>query len=554
MSGTIPIGGPLSQGALQQPKQLRVGFASQPIPSSSIQQKQQEQQQGQMTASMLRTDDSFEEKAASNRPPGITSVSVSGGHLSQSYQTASPFRSTWSMSSPQSSVAASQHSPEQSAEPVPVGDGPYAKDAMRVLAMDKQLEEQMTSLGDGHPYAGQMAVSFANMCVDVARGCISEGKKKLARLLLEKAIHILKKDHSATSFGDNQKALAACYCNLGALMQKRNMPDEALRYIKKAIKIESTMDYEPSHAATYINASATYSLLGMHDEGLAAAKRAVDMLCARPGWQNDASEPDSEAGELLPVAFNNLGIEFEHTGDKQMALDSYGYAVDLATKRWGSRDERTAEFKVALEEMKGGKELVKYDIEMARKFYGTKSAAGQQKAQRGKLKLLRSYVETQSPVERSEERAAGWFSPRFWSSTDGMKSRRVSAFNKDVAQIGLEMAKTINPAMFPSLNSNEPWGESRVKWRDVQVSDLARIDGSVPSRSRLFSDVAPNTKLGALATLTEKRQQLAARYPKNYGVYKKGLEMSSGNKARILETRSDTFLDGTYLVKPVRLR
>lgn len=506
-----------------------------------------------MTASMLRTDDSFEEKAAANRPPGITSVSVTGGHVNQDYQTASPMQSTWSMSPQLSSVVASQQEPEQPAETAPVRDGPYAKDAMRILAMDKQLEAQMTSLGDGHPYAGQMAVSFANMCIDVARGCTSEGRKKLTRLLLEKAIHFLKLDHSATSFGDNQKALAACYCNLGALMQKRNMPDEALRYMKKAIKIESTMDYEPSHAATYINASSTYSLLGMHEEGLAAAKRAVDMLCARPGWQNDASAPDSEAGELLPVAFNNLGIEFEHMGDKQMALDSYGYAVELASKRWGARDARTGEFKAALEDMQGGKELVKYDIEMARKFYGVKPAAGQQKAQRGKLKLLRSYVETQSPVERSEERAAGWFSPRFWSSTDGMKSRRVSAFNKDVAQIGLEMAKTMNPAMFPSLNSNEPWGESRVRWRDTGVQDLAPIDGSVPSRSRLFSDIAPNTKLGALATLTERRQQLASRYPKNYGVFKKGLEMSSEHKARIKETRGNTFLDGTYLLKPVRL-
>lgn len=547
MSGTIPIGGPRSQGALQQQQK-----------SSGVRFEEPSRQghggdQGPLSRSALIAEDSFEMKAAANRPPGITSISVSS-HTQQSFQSMgqSPY-SMSSIESPTQGFEGEASSPGQAAgDGAPPKDGPNAENAKRVLAMEDHLRAQMIAYGDGHPQAGAMAVSFANMCVDMARGCMGEGRKKLARLVLEKAIHFLKMDHSVSSFGNNQRALAACYCNLGALMQRRNMPDEALKYMLKAIKIEATMDYEPGHAATFINASSTYSLLGRHEEGLASAKRAVDMLCSKTGWHLEAPRPESDTGELLPVAFNNLGIEFEHKGDKEMALNSYHYALHLATARWGAKDRRTAEFRAAKEEFEGGKELVNYDIEMARQFYGTKPKVHKPTV-RGRLKLLRPYVETTSPVERSQEKSPGWFSPRFWSSTDGMNPRRMSAYNKDVTQIGLEMAKTMGPALFPSVLSAETWGESRVKWRDMSDVDLARIDGSVPSRSRLFSDIATNAKLSALASVTEKRVEVSSRYPKNFGVYKKALELREVKRATSVP-RTGTFLDGTHLLKQVRLR
>jgi hypothetical protein len=143
----------------------------------------------------------------------------------------------------------------------------------------------------------------------------------------------------------------------------------------RAVKIESKMDAEPTHAATYISLSTTYSLLGRHEEALDSAKRAVDILCKDPGWQNAASDQDSEAGAMMPVAFNNLAVEFEHLGDKEMAQQSYGYAVKLATMRWGAKDARTADIRMHLQEAQEGKQLTHFDAETARTFFGPKKRA-----------------------------------------------------------------------------------------------------------------------------------------------------------------------------------
>jgi len=70
-----------------------------------------------------------------------------------------------------------------------------------------------------------------------------------------------------------------------------------------------------------------------------------------------------------------------------------------------------------------------------------------------------------------------------------MAPRRASSFNKDMRQIGLEMARKGGAHQFPNSVQKTWWGESRVKWEDVTEADLSNIDGSVMSRSRIFSDV-----------------------------------------------------------------
>lgn len=241
----------------------------------------------------------------------------------------------------------------------------------------------MDFYGSGHPHGGQLAVSFAMMCNDIVKGCMQEGRLKLAQHLLTRTIHLLRLEHSATSFSENQNAMSVACCNMASLMHKKHVPQEALKWIIRAITIESKIEWLPSHAVSYINCSATYSLLGRHEEALEQAQRAVDMLCKKPGWQLSAVDQDSEAGELLPMAFNNLAVEYEHLGDTEMASQSYGYAADLAAQRWGDKDERTIEIRRHKEEAETGKELENFDYEAASIFYGRK------KGRQGKRKPIK---------------------------------------------------------------------------------------------------------------------------------------------------------------------
>ena len=59
------------------------------------------------------------------------------------------------------------------------------------------------------------------------------------------------------------------------------------------------------------------------------------------------ADPESEAGELLPIAFNNLGLEFEFADEREQAQQAYEYAITLAMRRWGENDRRTTAIKNA---------------------------------------------------------------------------------------------------------------------------------------------------------------------------------------------------------------
>jgi hypothetical protein len=107
------------------------------------------------------------------------------------------------------------------------------------------------------------------------------------------------------------------------------------------------------------------------------------------GWQKAASDQHSEAGALLPVAFNNLGVEFEHLGDAVMAKQSYEYAVQLALVRWGDADERTQGMRTHLDEIRRGKELTHFDAQAAKTFFGAKTKAPRR---RSTMQLVAKYV------------------------------------------------------------------------------------------------------------------------------------------------------------------
>jgi len=128
-------------------------------------------------------------------------------------------------------------------------------------------------------------------------------------------------------------------------------------------------------------------------------------------------------------------------------------------------------------------------------------------------------------IQRETDQRAGFHSPRFWATKDGMAPRRASSFNKDMRQIALEMARKSGAQQFPNTVQKTWWGESRVQWEDMPEADLSKLDGSVMSRSRIFSDVCTNTALETSNRMRRERQMRVEKFPKDVRVFSKALAM-----------------------------
>jgi tetratricopeptide (TPR) repeat protein len=371
--------------------------------------------------------------------------------------------------------------------------------------------------------------------------------------LLGQAMHFLKVNHSFLVFGEHQRVLAEAHNNMGCLENKRGNLETALKHLLSAVDIEAKMEWEVGHAATLINTCSTLSLLDKHDEALEAAKYAVDMLVARDrNWDQKAADPDSEEGELMPVAFNNLALELEFAGERQQAQQAYEYAVMLATRRWGDSDLRTVAIKETAWEADQALTLGQFRVRKKLKAPPKSSAEERRRVVRGtskmhnldpktrallaatgakgvavpkKSELASIYAETNNPIHRAADVLPGFHSPRFWATKDGMAPRRASSFNKDLKQIGLEMARTGGAQQFPNSIQKTPWGESRVVWEDLPSADLSKIDGSIMSRTRVFSDVCGNTALEAANKILRQRQLQTKKFPRDVAVYSKAIDL-----------------------------
>jgi tetratricopeptide (TPR) repeat protein len=188
-------------------------------------------------------------------------------------------------------------------------------EATQLVAFASSVQQQMDMFGDGQPQGGKIAVAYAQSCNALAKECLHDNMLRTSNELLEIAMHFLRTNHSMLVFLDHQGALAETHNNMGCLENKRGNLEVALKHILAAVEIETNLDWEVGHAATMLNACSTLSLLDRHAEALKAAQQAVDMLLAgEKEWDKLSAQPESTAGELLPVAFNNLALEFEFAG------------------------------------------------------------------------------------------------------------------------------------------------------------------------------------------------------------------------------------------------
>jgi tetratricopeptide (TPR) repeat protein len=422
-------------------------------------------------------------------------------------------------------------------------------EAARLLAYSGAVQQQMDQFGHGHPQGGKIAVSYAQACTALGKECLTQQLLRTANKLLGHAMHFLRQNHSMIVFGEHQRVLAETQNNLGCLENKRGNLEPALKHILAAVEIESELEWEVGHAATLLNTCSTLSLLDRHSEALEAAKQAVDMLVAgEKHWDKLAADPESEAGELLPIAFNNLALELEFADDRAQAQQAYEHAITLAMRRWGETDGRTTAIKnaawqadqaVALGQFRVRKKLKappksawreRHTLNRGNKAprpqdarhhallaaTGTRGVAPVRKSE---LPII--YAEVNNPIHRQADVAPGFHSPRFWAVNEGMAPRRQSSFNKDLRQIGLEMARKGGAKQFPSSVQQTKWGERRVEWVNVPEADLSIIDGSVMSRTRVFSDVCTNTAMEAKDRIMRERQQRTRKFPRDVRVFTK---------------------------------
>jgi len=192
--------------------------------------------------------------------------------------------------------------------------------------------------------------------------------------------------------------------NLGCLYKRRGKLASALQYLEKALKIEMTTPGCDNPAGTHLNVCAVLSLQGRHQYALEHAQLALDITLRSEaeaehlGEEAEMEEARDEAAEhqaeedttegtsiptdredvpgeqghgvsgaeekqlltahlddgtdkasMLPVAYHNLAVEYEHLGQHEEAMESYLQAADVARQRLGLNDPLTTAMQDALD-------------------------------------------------------------------------------------------------------------------------------------------------------------------------------------------------------------
>eukprot|EP00658_Telonema_sp_P-2_P023814 TRINITY_DN19555_c0_g1_i3.p1 TRINITY_DN19555_c0_g1~~TRINITY_DN19555_c0_g1_i3.p1 ORF type:complete len:250 (+),score=57.22 TRINITY_DN19555_c0_g1_i3:130-879(+) len=115
--------------------------------------------------------------------------------------------------------------------------------------------------------------------------------------------------------------------NLACAHESTGALHDARRCLYRALAIESECHQCENPAGTWLNLSAVLSRLGMHERALLEAERAL-------AWLQQHAESDQWA-HMLPVAFQNLGVELEYLGRFQEALRAFAHGSIAAIQTMG---------------------------------------------------------------------------------------------------------------------------------------------------------------------------------------------------------------------------
>eukprot|EP00755_Sulcionema_specki_P007212 Sspe_Gene.37604::Locus_18155_Transcript_1_1_Confidence_1.000_Length_2679::g.37604::m.37604 len=143
---------------------------------------------------------------------------------------------------------------------------------------------------------------------------------------------------------------AAAYTHLGCLEKKRGRFEAALGYLTQAAEIEKDAYSEGATAATAMNLCTVLSKLGRGDQLLEPAKLALRCVL------NQRQEAGGVDGQILVVAFHNLGIAQEYHPDpaiRHSASSTYLQAMQVARQELGDEHPTSRIVAASLQRVSG---------------------------------------------------------------------------------------------------------------------------------------------------------------------------------------------------------
>lgn len=212
--------------------------------------------------------------------------------------------------------------------------------------------------------AERLAVAYNSHAMSPACG----GNRSLAMLLLRKAVDVCEgRDALVASRLQTLNNLACIHRKDGKIRLALRLLRESLRESVESPGIEDDPAAAESVAITHLNLCAILSQLGQHRRALEHAQAAVlhcqeqlltGSLRAGEADGDDGGGDDGDEGDradeatagrivVLGIAYHNMGVEEEHLGHGEAALEWYRKALRLAREHVGEDEPMTEQFRAS---------------------------------------------------------------------------------------------------------------------------------------------------------------------------------------------------------------
>eukprot|EP00656_Telonema_subtile_P012049 TRINITY_DN16040_c0_g1_i5.p1 TRINITY_DN16040_c0_g1~~TRINITY_DN16040_c0_g1_i5.p1 ORF type:complete len:195 (+),score=37.82 TRINITY_DN16040_c0_g1_i5:278-862(+) len=152
------------------------------------------------------------------------------------------------------------------------------------------------------------------------------GSKIEAIQILKRALELTSDERLIEDLEQRLRIRATTLNNLACAYESRGALHDARRSLYRALAIETDLEECDNPAGTFLNLSAVLSQLGEHEAALVEAQRGLQCLKDSAG---------SDYDRMLPIAYQNVGVELEYLGSFQQALVMFAHGAATAERTLG---------------------------------------------------------------------------------------------------------------------------------------------------------------------------------------------------------------------------